>query len=268
MTVGEAVIAAAERLDTEPARLDAEVLMAHQLSRSRSWVLAHTGDTLPANELAGFSTLIDRRQTGVPVAQLTGRREFYGREFGVTADVLVPRPESELLVETVLASLKGIGQLIDVGTGSGCLAVTCKLERPELAVVATDRSPAALAVARRNADQLAAEVMFREADLLPAELPDPARTVVMANLPYVPDDDYAGNPDLRHEPALALRGGSDGLAVINRLFDQLEGRSWFPAMLALEIDPSQVDAIEQRAAWPIEVRPDLAGRDRIVVIRA
>ncbi|MCA1977896.1 MAG: peptide chain release factor N(5)-glutamine methyltransferase, partial [Thiobacillus sp.] len=149
-------IAASLGLDPRDARLDARVLAAFVWDVSPAWLIAHDRDTPDAEAVARYRQLVERRAAGVPVAYLVGEREFHGRAFHVTPDVLIPRPDTELLVERALAALppETSASVLDLGTGSGCIAVTLALERPRARVVAVDRSPAALAIAARNAAAL------------------------------------------------------------------------------------------------------------------
>ncbi len=282
-TVGQALAVARDRLSAESARLDAEVLLAHVTDHPRSWVLAHPDAVLSADQAAAYEVLLTRRTAGEPVAYLTGSREFYGQTFRVTPAVLVPRPETEALVEAVLGDVSTDDTVLDIGTGSGVVAITIARERSDMRVIATDFSEEALHVAKSNARRhdlwratpsegvalVRPCLSFTTTDLLPdvSQL-DPATTLIAANLPYVADDAYRDSPALHHEPALALRGGPDGLAVINRLLDQLEARRFQPKGLYLEIDPGHVATLKKRAWGSVRVLPDLAGRDRVLIFSA
>jgi release factor glutamine methyltransferase len=249
-------------------RLDAELLLGHALGLDRA-ALAMA----PEREVAGpavraFQELVRRRAAGrEPVAYLLGRRGFRGLELEVDARVLVPRPETELLVEATLG-LPRSARVVDVGTGCGAVALALKDERPDLDVLATDVSDDALAVARANARRLGLEVAFGRADLLDGV---GAVDAVVSNPPYVADGERAALPPevARHEPAVALFGGPDGLDVVRRLVRQA-GAS--PArLLALEVGQGQAPAVAAlvRAAGfgEAEVRRDLAGVERVVVGR-
>lgn len=246
--------------ESDSATLDTEVLLAFVLDKERAWLLAHPGDELTEEQANAYQGLLDRRQIGEPVAYLVGRQEFYGRTFAVTPDVLVPRPESEQLVELVLGEAAANDTVVDIGTGSGCLAITLKLERPELTVIGSDISPAALEIAKQNAQALGAEVSWQCADLCPV-LRQPENTIVLANLPYVPTADYQKSPSIHAEPRLALDGGPDGLVLISRLLTELAGG---PKVTLLEIDPSQAAVLTRD--WNATIVQDLASRDRFAVI--
>lgn len=242
--------------------LDAELLLSSALGKSREWLLARPDEVVLPTETRQYHELLTKRRQGWSVAYLVGHKDFYGRQFTVTSAVLVPRPESELLIDQALADLSPGDTFLDVGTGSGCLAVTVALERPEVTVIATDSSKAALAVAEDNARHLKATVSLEEADLITGlDLPW-EKTVVAANLPYVPEADYRANPDLRHEPEQALVGGPEGLDVIKRLLTMIEGLTEPPKRLLLEIDPSQQAWLTDRG---FTIRPDLAGHPRLAI---
>jgi release factor glutamine methyltransferase len=258
-------------------RLDAEVLLAHALRCDRVALYVDLDRPLHDDERAPFRELVRRRLAREPVAYLVGAREFWSRPFRVDGRVLVPRPETETLVEHALALLpEGAPRRVwDVGTGSGCIAITLKLERPACEVLASDASAAALAVARENAAALGADVAFHEGDLLAALPADaPPVDLIVANLPYVAEADRpALAPELGFEPAVALYAADDGLALIARLAREAPARLVRPrGVLLLEIGASQAQAVEGRLAaagfaGTIATRKDLAGQDRCVVAR-
>jgi release factor glutamine methyltransferase len=245
-------------------RLDAEVLLAHVLGVERTALFLDPGRGLTPDEAAAFRDAAFRRRDHEPVAYITGVRGFRHLELHVDARVLVPRPETEHLVEAALDAPAG-ARVVDVGTGSGAVALALKQERPDLDVVATDASADALAVARANALRLGLEVAFAQGDLLDA-VQGPV-DVVLANPPYVADGDPLP-PDVRDfEPAGALYAGPDGLAVIRRLVPQAFGRG--ARLVALEVGEGQADAVgalmEAAGAARVAVMTDLAGIDRVVV---
>jgi release factor glutamine methyltransferase len=257
----------AARVDTP--RLDAEVLLAHALGVERTTLWLD-----PDREVAGkagrwFRDAIRARTVErTPVAYLVGRKGFRRIELDVDPRVLVPRPETEHLVEAVLDLPRG-ARVHDVGTGSGAVALALKDERPDLVVSASDVSEDALAVARANAQRLGLDVAFSSADLL--EGIDPDLDAVVSNPPYVADDyRLLMEPDvLRHEPELALFAGREGLRAIRPLVTQ--AAATHARVLALEIGHDQGAAVRglvAAAGFPyVEVVPDLAGRDRIVIGR-
>lgn len=253
-------------------RLTAELLLAQALGCDRVRLYLDFDKPVAPAELAAFRELVRRRAAGEPTAWLTGRREFMGHAFQVTPDVLVPRPETELLVEAALPLLPEDGAALELGTGSGCIAVSLSLARPRARVVATDLSPAALAVARANAEALGAAVELREGDL---DAPVPAGErfdVVVSNPPYVPSGEIEGlSREVRREPRLALDGGPDGLAVLRRVVALAPGRLRPGGALLLEMHESHLETLPAlcRAAGFATAEPyrDLAGLPRGVVAR-
>jgi release factor glutamine methyltransferase len=246
-------------------RRDAEVLLAHVLGVGTAALHAHPERPLAPAQAERFAALAARRREGEPVAYLTGRRGFRWLELEVDARVLIPRPETEHLVEAALG-LPAAARVADVGTGSGAVALALATERPDLRVVGADVSPGALAVARANAARLGAEVTWLLGDLLAAV---PGRLdAVVANPPYVPDGEELPRDVAAFEPALALRAGPDGLDVIRRLVPAAAARAPF---LALEVGAGQAPAVTAlcRGAGfaSVEVTRDLAGHERVVVAR-
>lgn len=223
-TVTAALAAARANIPSGEARR----LLAHLLIRSTAWLEAHRDEPLTARQLTLFSALVARRAAGEPVAYLVGQREFYGRDFVVTPAVLIPRPETELLVDVVLAKVSvtagnplfgagGTARILDLGTGSGCIAITLALELPMVQVTAVDASPEALSVARDNAARLGAAVTFIESDWF-AALQAERFDLIVANPPYVASGDpHLEAGDLRFEPASALTDHADGLAAIRHI---------------------------------------------------
>ncbi|MCQ8128051.1 peptide chain release factor N(5)-glutamine methyltransferase [Methylomonas rivi] len=208
---------------SDSARLDAEVLLCHCLGKQRSFLRAWPERQLDAAQAEQFRHLLEQRRQGRPIAYLTGEREFWSRTFKVTPDVLIPRPDSELLIELSLSMLPDnqAYKIIDLGTGSGILAITLAAERPLAEVVATDISTAALAVARQNAEQLAAgNVRFVESHWFDA-VPDSDFDLVVSNPPYIAGDDpHLQQGDVRFEPETALISGEAGLKDIRLLAAQ------------------------------------------------
>ena len=265
---------------SETASLDAQLLLAHVLGANRSWVLAHPEATLTEEQQFALEAGARRLEAGEPLPYLLGQWEFYGLDFIVTPAVLIPRPETELLVEQALGWLHsrysaetiGACRAADIGCGSGCVAIALAKNFPGLAVTAADLSPEALAVARRNVARhgLDGQVTLAQADLLP-EAP-PIFDLICANLPYIPTARLAELPVARWEPHLALDGGPDGLELIRRLLGQATGRLVRPGLLLLEIESSQGKAAGQLArdifpAASVEVLVDTAGLDRLLIVR-
>ena len=229
-------------------RLDAEVLLAFALGTTRIQLILDAKKPLAEGELARFRELVKRRRKREPVAYLRGEREFYGRNFRVDARVLVPRPDTETLVEVALrrtAHLSLCMRALDLCTGSGCVAITLGRERPTGNLFATDVSAEALAVARENALRLGAyNVAFREGDLF-TNVPGLTFDLITANPPYVPRGDIdALMPDVRDfEPRVALDGGDDGLAIIRRIVDEAPFFLREGGVLAIEIGAGEADDV-------------------------
>ncbi len=253
-------------------RLTAELLLASALGCDRVRLYLDFDKPLGEPELARYRALVKRRAEGEPTAYLVGAREFFGRRFQVDARVLVPRPETELLVEAALAALPEGGAALDLGAGSGAVAVSLALGRPGARVTAVDLSAEALEVARANAAALGAAVELLAGDLF-APLPAGARfDVIASNPPYVPTGELAGlQREVRREPRLALDGGPDGLAVLRRIV--AEAPRWLSpgGALLLEMHESHLEALPALCLAAgfaaAEARRDLAGLPRLTVAR-
>ena len=259
-----------EKHGVASARLDAELLAAHAFGMSRIELYAHFAQPLAAAELASYRDLVSRRLAGEPVAYLLGHKEFWSLDLLVDSRVLIPRPDSETLVEEALDRFAGPGgRIADVGTGSGALALALAKERPEAQVFATDISPEALAVARANAERLGLAVTFWQGDLDQALVPAGSFELIVANLPYIPSAEIDGlSADVRSEPRLALDGGADGLALLRRLIEAAPELLQPEGCLALEVGAGHAGAVEEflRGAGFGEIRSrrDLAGIERVV----
>lgn len=274
---------------SETPRLDAELLLGHAVGVGRTVVLAHPEAPVGADAAQRYRADLARRATGEPVAYLRGLKEFYGLAFEADARALIPRPETERLVElaqaevlhrlgTVARPVSAPLRVVDVGTGSGAIAVALAVSLRRLRaleaveILAVDISPAALELARENAvgHAIADRVSFAEADLIPDQIP--AFDLVLANLPYVRTDVIATLPRATSfEPVLALDGGPDGLAVIERLLDLLPGELAEDGVALLEIGADQGAAIVERVGqrlpgWTCTVENDLAGLPRVARI--
>jgi len=274
-TRGEARARASERLrraGVPTPALDADVLVAHVLGVPKEALVAHPEVALSDDEHDRLHGLVARREAGVPIAYLRGFKEFYGLRFAVDERVLVPRPETEALVDAVRAHAAGRTlTVVDVGTGSGAIAIALAASEPRLRVIATDVSGAALAVARANAEAHGVHVDFREGDLLTpvAERVD----VVAANLPYLRDTDLdrlAGErTSLAFEPRVATVAGSDGLALVRRAIADLPRVLAADGAAFFECDPPQVAAIVALLSplGRVAVSRDLAGLERVAAVR-
>ncbi|MCW5878906.1 MAG: peptide chain release factor N(5)-glutamine methyltransferase [Anaerolineales bacterium] len=277
LTVSAALKESRERLAaaSDSAALDAEVWLAHVLGQPRSWLLAHPEAELSTAAQAAHAAGLLRLAAGEPLPYLLGEWEFYGLSLLVSPAVLIPRPETELLVETALGWLAdhpGRRAAADVGTGSACIPAALAAHCPDLQAWAGDISPEALAVAAANVARhgLGGRVRCIASDLM-AALPGPY-DLISANLPYIPE---ARLPELavsRWEPALALGGGPDGLRLIEPFLQQAQARLLPGGLLLAEIDASLEAAVLALAGglWPVaavEVRPDLTGRPRLLVVQ-
>lgn len=258
--------------DSEP--IDAPLLLMAVLGTDRAALLAHPERSLTPEQAASFRRLIERRAAGEPVPYLTGTRAFFDRDWLVSPAVLIPRPETEHLIEAALEWARGheVRCAVDVGTGSGAIAVTLAAHWPGAALWAVDISPEALAVARENAARAGVRVQWVQGDLL-APLVSAGQTVdlVAANLPYIPSGDLESLPVARWEPRLALDGGVDGLDLIRRLLVQLPAVLAAPGLALLEIGAGQGARVASLvdSALPgarVRVLPDYAGLDRLVWI--
>ncbi len=260
------------RSGVDAPRLTAEILLAHALSCDRVRLYLDFDKPLGPAELDAFRELVRRRAAGEPTAWLTGRRAFLGHEFRVTPAVLVPRPETELVVESALALLPPGGALLDLCTGSGCIAASVALARPDARVVATEISPDALAVARENGAALGATVEWLQGDLDGPVAAGETFDVVVSNPPYVPAGEIDGlSREVRREPRVALDGGADGLNVLRRIVACAPSRLRREGVLVVEMHESHessLPALCLAAGFAsAEVRRDLAGLPRWVVAR-
>jgi release factor glutamine methyltransferase len=249
------------------ARLTAEVLLMHATGHDRAWLYAHGNDELIEVWWIHYGRYLHQRIKGEPTQYITGRQEFYGREFRVTPDVLIPRPETEHLVEAALAHANAAGMVLDIGTGSGTIAVTLALET-KARMLATDVSAAALRIAQQNAHSLTAGIAFVACDL-GAAFADRSFDLVVSNPPYIAGRDRASlQPEVRdHEPALALFGGDDGLAIYRRLIPEAARLLRPGGWLMMELGDA-VAVREMCADWArVEIVNDLAGIPRVLIAR-
>ncbi len=258
------------------ARLEADLLLAHVLGIGRARLLASLGDAVRADGAARFSSLLARRLAHEPLAYIVGRREFYGLDIGCTPGTLIPRPETEMLVDLALQEVRRRGvslRIADVGTGSGAVAIAIAVNAPGGRVTAIDVSEPALAVARQNAvsARVADRVQFRLGDLLDGQRPF---DVIVANLPYVSEAEWSElAPEIReHEPRAALVGGANGIEIIARLLQSARQSIAPGAVIGAEIGATQEVALVglARESFPSaesRVIKDLAGCDRMLLVR-
>ena len=283
MTAAALLGAASDRLTAagiETARLDAEVLLAHALGIGRAGLYARLRDAVAAAAADRFAALLERRLRREPIAYLTGEQEFWSLSFAVTPEVLVPRPETELLVQAGVDMLRSphpqgeeipTRAILDLGTGSGCIAIALARELPDVRVTAVDRSPAALAVALRNAERhgVADRVCFLAGDLYDPLPADAVFDLIVSNPPYLAPGDEA-SPELAFEPHVALFAGADGLEVIRRLIAAAPARLRAGGALLVEIGQGQADAVLALVAatdglTAARIESDLAGIPRLLI---
>ncbi|MGE0102493.1 MAG: peptide chain release factor N(5)-glutamine methyltransferase [Blastocatellales bacterium] len=253
--------------------LDAQTLLAYALGCDRTHLIINYREELPEEPARKFADLIERRAKGEPLQYITGRQEFFGLEFEVTPDVLIPRPETELIVEETIRLAQGIETpiIIDVGTGSGCIAVALARELPGARLIATDISPAAIEVARRNAGRYDLEIDFRVTDLLPNDVP-PADFVV-SNPPYIAESEMSGlQREVRDwEPGTALTDFGDGLGFYRRLLAEAAHRLKPGGRMILELGFSQAEQVTgmiDPGLWNLEnLLNDLQGIPRTLVLQ-
>jgi len=247
MTVSSWLQAAKTQLESAgiaTARLDSLILLEDETSKDRAWLLAYPEHTLQESEIKHLNTKLKQRGLHVPLAYIRGKAEFYRREFTVSEHTLVPRPETETMIDILKQlDLQPGAQLFDIGTGSGCIAITAALELHNVQVSACDIDKRCLATAAVNATKLGAEVTFLESDLLESAQPC---NILLANLPYVPDN-FQINIAATHEPRRALFGGRDGLDLYRKLFEQLEASKWQPSYIIVESLPLQHEVLTEIA---------------------
>ena len=237
MTVDECKVVAARELKSasiDSAHLDTIVLLEVTLKKTREWMAAHGDYHLTTGELSSLNKKVALRKSHHPIAYIINQKEFYGRLFYVDESVLIPRPESEAIIELLkkIVNSEPITEVYDIGTGSGCLAISAKLEIPQLQVTASDISEAALAIAKKNTNHLNADILLIKADLLP-DVDYGPKTAVIANLPYVPDD-LITSQEITKEPALALFSGNDGLNHYRRFWGQIKSLEVKPVHILTE----------------------------------
>jgi release factor glutamine methyltransferase len=284
MTIAEAIQKAAMRLSAqkvENARLDSEVLLGHALGRDRAWILVHMQDQLGDTDQRAYENFIDRRAAREPLQYITGLQEFWGLPFIVTPDVLIPRPETELVVESAIkrGTTTATPVFVDLCTGSGCIAVSLAREHPRARIFAMDRSEAALHIARRNARQngVADRIRFLEGDLLEplSETDLVGRVDVIAtNPPYIRSDERPTlQPEVRDfEPEMALIAGPDGTEIAERIINDAPNYLRSGGSLIMEMGMGQTNALRKIIAaagayTEPEVLKDLAGIERVIIAK-
>jgi release factor glutamine methyltransferase len=270
------------RLDSisDTAALDASVLLAHILDKPRTWILAHSHPTLTPQQQEHLKESLDRLESGEPLPYVLGHWEFFGMEFDITPDILIPRPETEMIVEKAIAWLQESPMrrtVADIGTGSGVIAVSIAINIPDVNIIATDISPKVLEVARNNAHKFNVEhrIEFVQSDLLPAR-PDSFSTeqhldLICANLPYIPTEKLRTLHIYGREPTLALDGGADGLDLFRKLMKLAPDWLAPHGLILLEIEATLgIQALNLArdlfSEAEIQLHQDLTGRDRLLEI--
>ena len=262
-----------EKSDTSV--LDIQVLLAHIMGKSRTWILAHPDTHLSKQQEEHLQKSIKRLENGEPLPYILGHWEFYGLDFKVTSDVLIPRPETELLVDQALCWIRkhpSRGWALDIGTGSGCIAIALAVNTPNLLILASDISLPALKITQQNAHwhSVTKQVFPIAANLFP---PTNKRfNLICANLPYIPTNRLLKLKIFGKEPNIALDGGANGLDFIMKIIQTAPNYLHDGGIMLLEIDQSQGNIIEQEAekTFPsaiVSVLPDLAGKERLVYIQ-
>lgn len=257
--------------DKRIARLEASVLAAYAWEVAPSWLIAHDTDRLDPAQISRFISLLERRLEGEPIAYITGYREFYGREFHVTPDVLIPRPETELLVELALARMP-VGQalhVLELGTGSGCVAISLALERPCAHITTVDSSYAAMAIAHLNKQKWSVPLTMLESNWFSA-LGNRKFDLIVSNPPYIAEaDPHLKCGDARFEPALALQSGKDGMNALRHITGEARSYLKVGGYLLLEHGYNQRISVQQALRLAgfgrIDTARDIAGHDRVTM---
>lgn len=248
-------------------KIDAQVLFSHCTGKNRAWLIGHGQDEVDPAHVSVFNPLAARRRAGEPVAYIIGSREFYGRDFVVNPSVLIPRPDTELLVELALERAADGARVLDLGTGSGCIPITLKLERLDLDVSAVDLSPSALIVAQINASRLDAAVRFYQSDWYQA-LGDARFEIIVSNPPYIEKNDHhLSEGDLRFEPRSALSDEGDGLVHLRRIISgachHLKESGWLLCEHGWDQSAACRSLLEDAGFHEVQSWRDLSGIERV-----
>lgn len=274
-SIHQALLTATQQLadQHDTASLDAELLLAHVLHKSRAWLYTWPEQELDTNQLEQFHQLVQRRMNGEPVAHLIGTQEFWSLSLQVSPDTLIPRPETERLVELALERIPSDAnwRIADLGTGSGAIALAVAKERPACQIIATDKSTAALDIAKENArlNQIA-NVTFLQGDWLAAVKDEPPFEMILSNPPYIKEDDpHLQQGDVRFDPDSALQAGTEGLDDLQQIIEQalahLKPGGWLLLEHGYDQRTAVLQSLQQAGFEQFEDYPDLAGQPRVAV---
>lgn len=271
-TIKTILQSAAEKLLTEDAKLEAQLLLQHILNVNRAWLIAHENDALEANIHAAFEALLNRRLNGEPMAYILGCREFYGLDLMVTPDTLIPRPDTETLVEVALAKISNVPNqsILDLGTGTGAIALAVAKNRPQASITAVDASVGALKVAKQNAENLSIHNIEFVFSNWFENLENQKFDVIVSNPPYIEDQDiHLTQGDLRFEPISALASGVDGLDDIRQIIGDclihLKPQAWLMLEHGYNQAAQVADLMADVGLTNIETIKDLGNNDRVTV---
>ncbi len=272
LTIKLALTSAATQINNEEAALEAQLLLQHVLNVNRAWLIAHADDVLQANNHAAFEALLRRRLNGEPIAYILGLREFYGLDLMVTPDTLIPRPDTETLVEAALAKIVNNANqsIVDLGTGTGAIALAIARNRPQVSITAVDASMGALEIAQKNAQRLSIKnVEFLLSDWF-ENLTDQRFDVIVSNPPYIEENDvHLSQGDLRFEPMSALASGVDGLDDIRQIMSNclvyLKPQGWLMLEHGYNQAAQVADLMADAGLTNIETIQDLGNNDRVTI---